>query len=98
MKPVIDAKQAEPSTPFAFMSSMRDFRSQQPRRIWPSAVGSMPYSSGGRPATAFSPTFGTCWFSKNQASVPSFFVSRRGARSFHFAGTWRSNMSGGSQT
>ncbi len=56
----------------------------------------MPYSSAGRPATALSPTFGICWFSKNHASVPSFLVSSRGAWSFHFAGTWRSNMSGGS--
>ena len=98
VKPVIDAKQSEPSTPFAFMSSRRAFRFQQPRRIWPSAVGSMPYSSLGRPATALSPTFGICWFSKNQASEPSFLVRSRGALSFHFAGTWRSNMSGGSHT
>ena len=46
----------------------------------------MPYSSGGRPATAFSPTLGICWPSNTQTLVPSSLVTSRGARSFHFAG------------
>ena len=33
----------------------------------------MPYSSGGRPATALSPMFGSSWPSYDQTSVPSSF-------------------------
>ena len=40
------------------MSLTRSWMSQQPLRIRSSAVGSMPYSSGGLPATALSPMFG----------------------------------------
>ncbi len=58
----------------------------------------MPYSSGGRPATAFSPTFGICPPSNTQRLLPSSLVTSFGARSFHFAGTWLSHMSAGSQT
>src|SRR5215470_8359781 len=58
----------------------------------------MPYSSGGRPATAFSPTFGICAPSKTHMSLPSALWTSRGARSFHFASTCRSHMSGGSHT
>src|SRR5574338_258908 len=91
-------KQSEPSTPLAFMSSTRASTFQQPRRSCESAVGSIPYSSGRRPATAFRPTFGICWPSNTQTSLPSGLWTSRGARSFHFAGTWRSHMSGGSHT
>ena len=55
-KPGIDGKHSEPSTPPAFMSLMRSSTSQQPLRISSRRVGSMPYSSRGRPATALSPT------------------------------------------
>ncbi len=53
-----DGKHIEPITPFASMSSTRSAKSKQPERISSNDVGSMPYSSGGRPATAFSPMFG----------------------------------------
>src|SRR4029453_6834526 len=33
-----------------------------------------------------------------QTSLPSGLWTSRGARAFHFASTWRSHMSGGSQT
>src|SRR5215472_12172187 len=97
-KPGTVGKQSEPSTPLAFMSSMRASTSKQPRRSCESAVGSIPYSSGRRPATAFSPTFGICCPSNTQTSLPSCLWTSRGARSFHFASRWRSHMSGGSQT
>ena len=84
--------------PLAFMSSMRASTFQQPLRSWSSDVGSMPYSSGGRPATAFKPTLGIWLPSNSQTSLPSVLRSRRGALSFHFSGRWLSNMSGGSQT
>jgi hypothetical protein len=58
----------------------------------------MPYSSGARPATAFSPTLGICCPSNTQTSDPSALWTSFGARLFHCAGTWRSHMSGGSQT
>ncbi len=54
--PGMDGKQSDPSTPPAFMSLMRSSTSQQPLRISSRRVGSMPYSSFGRPATAFRPT------------------------------------------
>ena len=57
-KPGNDGKHIEPSTPPAFMSLTRSSMSQQPGRISSKAVGSMPYSSLGRPATALSPMFG----------------------------------------
>src|SRR6516162_5714621 len=58
----------------------------------------MPYSSGGRPATAFSPTLVACWPSKTQASVPSSAVMTLGAWSAYLAGMCPENMSGGSTT
>ncbi len=45
--------------------------SQAPRRISSKRVGSNPYSSLGRPATALKPTFGTCSPSQIQAWPPS---------------------------
>ena len=53
-----DGKHIEPSTPFTSMSRTRSAMSKQPDRISSNEVGSMPYSSGGRPATALSPMFG----------------------------------------
>ena len=53
-----DGKHIEPSTPPAFMSLMRSWTFQQPGRISSKAVGSMPYSSLGRPATALRPMLG----------------------------------------
>ena len=50
---------SEPSTPFAFMSRTRFSTSKQPARISSKDVGSIPYSSLGRPATALRPMFGT---------------------------------------
>src|SRR5437870_3706389 len=58
----------------------------------------MLYSSGDRPATAFSPMLGTSLPSYTHTSVPSGFLTLLGARSFHLAGTWWSHMSGGSTT
>src|SRR5581483_7799797 len=61
-------------------------------------VGSMPYSAGGRPATALSPMFGSSWPRNDKTSVPSSFVTTRGASSAYFAGRWPSHMPGGSTT
>ena len=46
-------------TPPAFMSFTRSWMSWQPMRISENAVGSMPYSSGGRPDTALRPMLGS---------------------------------------
>ena len=56
----------------------------------------MPYSSGGRPATAFSPMLGISRPSYAQTSLPSSFLTTRGATSTYFAGRRPSNMCGGS--
>ena len=58
----------------------------------------MPYSSGGRPATAFSPTFGMTAPSNVQTSSPRSLWTIFGAWSLYFSGRWPSNMSGGSTT
>src|SRR4029077_3328424 len=58
----------------------------------------MPYSSGGRPVNAWSPTFGMCRSRNFHASVPSSRCSMWGATSRYFAGRWCSNTSGGSTT
>ena len=80
------------------MSSIRRWTLKLPSRSCDSAVGSIPYSSGGRPATALSPMLGICWPSKTHTSVPSALCTRRGARSFQRAGRRPSHMSGGSTT
>ena len=56
----------------------------------------MPYSSGGRPATALSATFEISWPSYTHAFVPSARVMNFGARSTYFAGRRPSNRCGGS--
>src|SRR6516164_3701693 len=61
-------------------------------------VGSMPYSSGGRPATAFRATFEIDAPSYSQALVPSSRVTNFGARSAYFDGNRPSNICGGSTT
>lgn len=71
----------EPSTPPASMSLTRSAMSKQPGRISSNAVGSMPYSSFGRPATALSPTFGMTAPSNVQTSAPSSCRTTLGARS-----------------
>jgi len=53
-----DGKQTEAQMPPASMSLTRSWMSKQPRRISSNEVGSMPYYSRGRPATALSPTLG----------------------------------------
>src|SRR5690242_10314284 len=58
----------------------------------------MPYSSGGRPATALSATFAISWPSYRHALVPSSRVTNRGARPAYFAGNRPSNTWGGSTT
>jgi hypothetical protein len=86
----------EPSTPPASMSLTRSWTFQQPSRISSKAVGSMPYSSLGRPATALRPMLGMVAPSNTQTSSPASLRSTRGKRSFHLAGVWSANMSGGS--
>ncbi len=54
----------------------------------------MPYSSGGRPATAFSPMLGISRPSYAQTSLPSSFLTTRGATSTYSAGRRPSNMCG----
>src|SRR6266446_222758 len=61
-------------------------------------VGSMPYSAGGRPATALSPMFGSSAPRNDQTSVPSSLVTSVGASSTYLAGRWPSHMPGGSTT
>ena len=51
-----DGKQSEPRTPLALMSLTRASMSHVPLRISSNEVGSMPYSSGGLPATALRAT------------------------------------------
>ena len=86
------------STPPALMSLTRSCTSKQPGRISSNAVGLTPYSSFGRPATAFSPMFGITAPLNIHTSLPSSVCSTRGAASAYFAGTRPSNMSGGSTT
>ena len=78
-KPGIDGKHSEPSTPFTFMSRTRSWMSYAPLRISSNAVGSKPYSSGGRPATALSPTLGIVVpsYSHTSASVVDVDHPRR---------------------
>ena len=71
LKPGKDGKFMEPRTPPAFMSLMRSWTSKQPGRISSKAVGSMPYSSRGRPATAFKPMFGMVCPLNTHTSLPS---------------------------
>ena len=54
----------------------------------------MLYSSGGRPATAFSPMLGisASWYT--QTSVPLSLWMLRGAYCFHLSGRWASNIVG----
>src|SRR5581483_1762910 len=61
-------------------------------------VGSMPYSAGGRPATALSPMLGNSAPRNDQTSVPLSFVTTFGASAWYFAGRWSFHMSGGSTT
>ena len=58
----------------------------------------MPYSSGGRPATALSATLAISWSSYTHALVPSSRVTNCGARSTYLAGSRPSNTFGGSTT
>src|SRR5205085_8834549 len=58
----------------------------------------MPYSSGGRPATALSATFEISWPSYAHAFVPSARVMNFGARSAYFSGRRPSKRCGGSTT
>src|SRR2546421_10272005 len=62
------------------------------------AVGSTPYSAGGRPATAFSPMLGSSAPWKDHTSVPLSLVTSFGASSTYFDGRWSRHMSGGSTT
>ena len=61
-------------------------------------VGSMPYSSGGRPTTAFRPMFGICLPSKTQTSLPSFLRTTAARAPCTAPAGGCSNMSGGSTT
>ena len=63
-----------------------------------SESASMPYSSGGRPATALSPMLGISLPSNTHTSLPSSAASTFGARSASLAGRCPSNRSGGSTT
>ena len=78
------------------MSLTRSAMSQQPGRISSKAVGSMPYSSLGRPATALSPTLGISAPLNIHTSEPSSLRTTFGAWSRYFAGMWPSNIVGGS--
>jgi hypothetical protein len=80
------------------MSLTRSSMSSQPARSSAKEVVSMPYSSGGRPATAFSATLEISWPSYVQAFVPSTRVMNLGARSAYLAGSRPSNTFGGSTT
>ena len=57
-EPGNDGKQIDPRMPPAFISLTRSSTCQQPGRISSRPCGSSPYSSFGRPATAFSATLG----------------------------------------
>ena len=80
------------------MSRIRSWMSKHPGRISLKLVGSTPYSSGGRPATAFRPTLVASWPSNTHASVPSGLVITFGAWSLYLSGMCPANMSGGSTT
>ncbi|CNH00299.1 Uncharacterised protein [Mycobacterium tuberculosis] len=56
----------------------------------------MPYSSFGRPATAFSATLGITVSRNFHMSEPSALCTSRGASSMYFFDRWFLNMSGGS--
>ena len=56
-----EGKHMDPKTPLASMSLTRSWMSQQPGLISSNEVGSMPYSSGGRPDTALSATLAISW-------------------------------------
>ena len=59
-------------------------------------MGSIPYSSLGRPATALSATFGMTVSRNFHMSEPSGLCTRRGASSRYFFDRWFLNMFGGS--
>src|SRR5947209_13427901 len=86
-----DGKHIDPSTPPALMSFTRSWTSQHPGRISSKEVGLMPYSSFGRPATAFKPMLGMWAPLKTQTSSPLSFFSTRGAASAYFDGRRPSN-------
>ena len=88
----------EAMTPLASMSRTRAWMSKQPGRISAKEVGSIPYSSTGRPATALSPMLVASLPSKRQISVPSSRRSTTGTWSAKRAGMRSANMSGGSTT
>jgi hypothetical protein len=69
-----------------------------PGRSWLNEVGSIPYSSLGRPATAFRATLPTVSPLYCQTLVPSGFVMNFGANSTYFAGRRPSKTFGGSTT
>ena len=68
------------------------------RRISPNDMGFMPYSSGGRPATAFRPKLAPSLVAPCHTSAPFGARTTRGARSRQRSGRWRSNRSRGSTT
>ena len=78
-KPGKLGKHIEPRIPPASMSFTRSAMSQQPGRISSKAVGSMPYSSLGRPATALSPTLGISAPLNIHTSEPSSLRTTFGA-------------------
>src|SRR3954468_20156818 len=94
----MDGKLSDPRTPFAFMSRTRSWTLWQPARMSANDVGSMPYSAGGRPATAFRPMLGSSAPRNAQTSVPSSLRTGFGASSAYLAGRRPSHMSGGSTT
>ena len=96
LKPGKEGKFIELRTPPAFMSLIRSCTSKHPGRISSKAVGSTPYSSLGRPATAFNPMFGMWAPLNNHTSLPSARRSTRGANSWSDAGSRPVNKSGGS--
>ncbi len=63
------------------MSLMRSWMSKQPGRISSKEVGSIPYSSRGRPATALSPMLGMVAPLKVHTSSPLGVRTTFGARS-----------------
>src|ERR1035437_9962428 len=74
-----DGKHIDASTPLAFMSRMRSWMLYVPGRSCEYAVGSIPYSSGGRPTTAFRATLGICSPCHTHTSLPSGFLTACGA-------------------
>ena len=90
-------EQIEPRSPLMFMSRTRSSTSKQPGRISSKEVGSFPYSSGGRPATAFKPTLGTSAPGTTRCRpVLSLRMTRRDG--LVLRREVASNMSGGSTT